>query len=64
MVKRTQDEEIEITRDDGYKTEREGMVSESIHRINDKPFQYAPMGMGEYFCVFGNCDSDDANLAW
>ena len=52
MVKRTQDEEIEITRDDGYKTEREGMVSESIHRINDKPFQYAPMGMGEYLCFW------------
>ena len=60
----TQEEEYEFTNDDGYEIEKETTMSESINRVNDRPFQYAPVGMGEYFCALGDGDSDDAILTW
>ena len=60
----TQDDQTDFTTDDGYETEKETTLSESIHGVNDKSFKYTPVGMGEYFCALGDGDSDDAILSW
>ena len=49
----THNDGIEFTIDDGFEIEKGMTVSESIHRVNNGPFQYIPLGMREYFCAFG-----------
>ena len=59
-----QDDETAFTIDEGYGIKNETTTSESIHRVNDEPYKYTHVGMGEYFCTLGDGDSHDAILVW
>lgn len=59
----TQDDEINFTTNGGYGIEKETIMNESMHRVNDKPFKQTPLGMGEYSYALDDEDSEDAVLA-
>ena len=49
---------------DGYETESEDTLIQSIHNVGRHQRSYNPIGRGEYFISMKDDDSDNAILSW